>query len=252
MLLLQGAIASCNSLFAQKDKKFFQSEFFQKVFNGDNQFSIQTGLFHQFFDGSPIINSERIDENKTFLKEPLHAWGARLNDSWGITYRRKINEKSALLLERMTYRGRYIGLFTKWNGPPRLSGRSRKKYSMTYFRLIPVNAKVEFNIGLGASYQWGREGYDLSPPPYPDDFYDKYHFLAERKDLGFNVKSGFDYTPIKQLTLSVGVDWTRSVFLENKNYKGIDTYDFFFEKYGMTQFPSKSNLSFNLGVGYNF
>lgn len=252
ILLLQGAIAPCNSLFGQQDEIIAQSKFLSRIFDGNNRFSIQTGLFHQFFDGTPVINSERLHENLTFIKNPMRAWGSRINDSWGFTYRRKINEKSALLLERMVYKASYIGLFTEWSGPPRIRGRRLDKYSLTYLRLIPIHEKMDFNIGVGVSYQWGREGYKLSPPPYPDDFYDKYNFVGERKDLGFNLKSNFDYTPIKQLTLSVGVDWTRSVFSENKDYRGINTYDFFVEEYNMTQFPSKNNLSFNLAVGFNF
>lgn len=252
ILLLQGAIAPCESLFAQKEDGFLQSPFFQKVFNGDNRFSIQTGLFHQFFDGSPVVNPERMHENRTFLKDPLSVWGARINDSWGWDLRRKINEKSAIGLEYMIYRASYIGLFTEWSGPPRTGGRWRKKYSLTYFRLIPLNEKIEFNVGLGVTYQWGRDGYNLSPPPYPDDFYDKYFFVGERKDFGLNVKSNFEYTPIKQLTLSIGVDWTWSVFSENKDYRGINTNDFFVEEYGITKFPSKNNLSFNLSAGFNF
>ncbi len=253
ILLLQGAIAPCNSLLAQKNSRFFQSDFFRKVLNGDNRFSIQTGLFHQFFDGSPVINPERMHENRTFVKDPLNAWGGRLNDSWGWTYRRKVNEKSAIQFEWMKYSGNYIGLFTEWKGPPRVNGRGRKKYSLTYFRLVPVNKKVEFNIGIGASYQWGFEIYSLMPnPPYFYDFYDKLFIGGMRKDLGFNLKSGFDYTPIKQLTLSAGVSWNRSVFLETKSHKGVDINEFFVEKYGMTQFPSKGDLSFNLSVGFNF
>lgn len=235
IIVLLGSFAPSNTLFAQK-----------------NRVSFQVGLFHQFFDGTPLVNTTRT-LNNTSLRFPLSYFGAFVNDSWGLRYARKLNEKSSLSCEYSLYTGNFIPPFDTWEGNLRIELKRLAKWNITYSRNWQLSKQFEFTAGAGINYQWGFEGFRLSSPPYPDDFVDKYYYWGYRKDLGLNARVGIDYSPIKQLTLYTHIDFLGAVFLESRDrYDEIDTYTFMNEKFGVTNLPSRYDLSLNFGIGFNF
>ncbi len=233
-MVLLGTIVPSNTLFSQK-----------------NRFSIQTGIFHQFFDGTPIINTEHMITNTTW-KIPQDILGGYLSDSWGLQYKRMITSKSAISCEYSLFMGTYLPPFATWVGGPRMYGRRLNKVNLTYSRKLTLNEHLDFVYGAGLNYQWGFEFYYLVSPPHPNDLFGKYFFRGYRKDFALNTRLGIDYKPIKYLTLFTYIDFLGSVYLKSENIDGIDTYDFFNRNFNITKFPSRYDLSLNFGIGFNF
>lgn len=235
IIILLGAIAPSNTLFAQF-----------------NRLNIHSGLFHLYFDGTPIVNTERMITNPS-LKSPLNILGGYINDSWNFEYQRKINLKSMLSVEYSKYKGIYIPPFGTWVGGPRIRARNINKINLTYCRITQVKEKLDFRYGAGINYRWGIENYTLSSPPYPDDLVEKYFAGGNRKDVGLSLRAGLDYNLTKRLSFFTHLDFIYTVFLEAKNYyDGVEIQEFFKSKYEITKFPSRYNLSLNFGIGYNF
>ena len=62
---------------------------------GKNRISIQTGLFHCFFDGSTALDVDSNEGEKTIN----NLCGGRLNDTRGIQYQRLLYNKFAVSIE---------------------------------------------------------------------------------------------------------------------------------------------------------
>jgi len=75
-----------------------------------NRISLQSGLFHAFFDGTPIVNSEPINQSKRIQTRAIlsNVFHGVLNDSRGISYQRVLNKKSALSIEYMFFNAGYL------------------------------------------------------------------------------------------------------------------------------------------------
>lgn len=68
-----------------------------------------------------------------------------------------------------------------------------------------------------------------------------------RNDIGINAFAGIDYTPVKWLTLSTKINLLGFVYINDKeNTRKMK------EVYDSPQYPSRLDLSFNLGIGVNF
>ena len=95
----------------------------------NNRISLQTGLFHCFFDGSAIINSQPTNQAKRIYNHKIlsNLLNGIVNDSRGINYQRKINSFSNISLEYMNYATDYY--FTEnidWRVKPIVQWRNIK------------------------------------------------------------------------------------------------------------------------------
>lgn len=209
---------------------------------------MQTGLFHNFFDDSPIMNTDYPNN----AKKPFN--GLLIN-SVGIQYERKIHRNGVLMIGYESFRESYDKHSNMYPiKEPIVGNRFFSTFRINYYRFIPFKPNLNFIYGGGINFRHGSEeiiitrgviGYFNNDPNIPI-----YELMVEnliRNDPGLNVFAGIDYTPINWLTLSAKIDFLSSIRINDKD--GMEEMK---EAYDSPQFPTRYDLSFNLGVGFNF
>ena len=220
----------------------------------NNRISLQTGLFHSFFDGSAIVNSKPTNQAKRIYNYKIlsNLLQGVLNDSRGINYQRKINAKSAISLEYMTLGTdyNYKEVINNSDVKPVVAWRNLKYVNLTYSRLLNLNNEFNFTYGAGFNYVWGREVlyhytayYGWGEPR----FYGYY-----RNDFGINLRTGIEYTPIKWITLFTNFDFLGIAYLGAEDIDGNNAEEFYKDKFDLKNIPSRFDLSWRFGIGFNF
>lgn len=212
-----------------------------------NRISIQTGLFHSLFDQTPLINNEPNEAKKKLN----NLFGGVLLDSKGIQYQRSINSESIFSIEIMDLSADYFtGELSSKTGPFVLS-RNIKTINVSFFKRTEFTKKVHFIYGGGLNYRWGYEriylysnwaGWGWEPR-----FYGYY-----RNDYGLNIRSGFEFQPIEFITLYTNIDFIGTVFLGAKDIDGNNAKKYSKENFNVNYFPSRFDLSWRFGIGFNF
>ncbi len=218
----------------------------------NNRVSIQSGLFHAFFDGSSIVNKERQASSKFNFRDPHNYLGGYLNDSWGIQFQRKINSKSAISVECMVLAASndYEEVYNNSSVKPVMIGRRLNYFNISYIRLLKLSNQFDFIYGGGMNYLWGREmmyHYTLWGGWGEPRFYNHY-----RNDFGFNLRTGIEYSPLRWLTLYTNFDFIGILYLGAKDVDGKNVEDFYKEKFDLKNIPSRYDLSWRFGLGFNF
>lgn len=222
-LLILGVVCTSSILFGQTNHRI----------------SIQTGLFHHFFDGSPILNLNY--QNK--LKKPFN--GLLIN-SQGLNYAFRLNAKSAVSLDCLYFFEQYTKNIREANKNSAFQ-RGFLTFTLNYERKLKMNSLLNFVYGSGVSYRYGREviivNFFISGNGQKDFFVE----ASQRSDMGINLFSGIEYTPTKRITLFGKIDFLgfvyRNATFAKKEFK---------EVYDAPQYPSRFDLSLRLGIGYNF
>jgi hypothetical protein len=214
----------------------------------NNRICLQTGLFHSFFDESSIINKKI----NNFKRVPRNLFGGVLNDSKGFSYQRKINVQSGISFEYMVLNTGYDynEVINNSGVKPVIATRNLKSVNLNYSRILPLCKNFSFVYGGGFNYLWGHEGiyhytayYGWGEPR----FYGYY-----RKDFGLNIRTGIEYTPIKWLTLFTNFDFIGIVYLGAEDVDGIKVGNYYSDKYDLKNIPSRYDLSWRFGIGFNF
>ncbi|MDR0802291.1 hypothetical protein [Fluviicola sp.] len=220
----------------------------------NNRISLQTGLFHNYFDGSPMLNTnypERGGVNYVFR--------GLLYNSVGLQYKRKLNTKNTLGVEYMNYNEFY------WNTPHLLSDKyavSYRKYrtiNITYERNIPLASHFNFMYGGGMNYRNGLEeiheanSFPFSERPYP---------LRKVSDFGGNLRVGIEYSPTLWITLFSAFDLIGLCYINDNigdySNDGTDLYANdkktikTIRNSGYKAYPYYFDLSWRFGIGFNF
>lgn len=216
--------------------------------NKKNRISIQTGLFHSFFDQTPIVNSIQNPNKRTIN----NLFGGILLDSKGFQYQRMINNKSSALIEYMNLSASYeAGKGVTPEIDPILSSRNIKTINISYLRHIKMTDNLCFNYGGGINYRWGYESIYLYSYWAGWGWEPRYKGYY-RNDFGLNLRTGIEYFPIKWLTLYTNIDFIGIIYLGAKDLDGNNAYNYYRENYGRTNLPSRYDLSWRFGIGFNF
>lgn len=222
--------------------------------NHNNRISLQTGLFHSFFDGSAIINSSPTNQAKPIYNHKIlsNLLNGIINDSRGISYQRKINVNSAISIEYMSLATdyNYKKIFNDHEVAPVISSRNIKFVNLTYSRNLQIKEKFDFVYGIGMNYVRGIETvyhYTLFYNWGEPRFYNYY-----RNDFGLNLRTGIEYSPLKWLTLFTNFDFIGIVHLGAKDLDGNNAEKWYKEKFDLKNIPSRYNLSWRFGIGFNF
>jgi hypothetical protein len=210
-----------------------------------NRISLQTGLLHTFFDGSPVMNFAYPNSAKKPFK------GLLIN-SVGVQYRRSINEQSTFSVDVDVFHESYDKHESTYpTYEPMAQSRHFRTLKLNYVRIAPLNAKMDFVYGGGINFRTGSELIMITRGILAINGNDTiFEILAKnlgRNDFGLNAFAGIDYTPVNWWTFSAKIDFLGSVILSDKKGRKEmkDVYD-------SPQFPSRYDFSFNLGVGFNF
>ena len=218
-LILLGIHAS-NSIFAQNN----------------NRLSIQTGLFHCFFDGSPILNLKYQNKN-------IKPFRGALYNSLGVQYLRKISEKDMISLE-YAYFYKYYRNAQHDLSKNVVSDRGYNTFNTTYERALSLKSNFTYTYGGGLTYRYGSEYVLINHSNIGCE-----SLLETRnvKDFGVNIRTGIEYSPLKWLTLYSKFDFISFVYMyDKKTIKKLQ------DVYGYKEYPHNFDLSWRFGLGFNF
>lgn len=227
------------------------------IFSQNNRLSIQTGLFHETFDKTPLINKSRTITRFNW-KVPHSYFGGYLNESLGFQYQRKIIRNHFIGIEFMSRScSYYLRGFTLEDIGPFIVAKNTKKVNLIYFYKYNLNTSIKLTFASGINYIWGNELVYLYTPPSSSSWYEPQFGTIERSDFGLNMRLGFEYSPLKWLTLYsdfdfLGIFYLRKISKKDSPYALPATHEFFKENYGIEYLPSRWDLSWQFGIGFNF
>ena len=230
--IILGALCAPSIIFCQKD----------------NRISLQTGVIHNFFDGSSLIN-KNLNQAK---RRPKNLFGGALNDSRGIQFQRSLNSRSSISAE---YTGLdaaydYVEVFNNASVKPVVYARFLKFANITYLRNISIANKFRFIYGVGINYVWGFES--IYHYTYFNGWGEPRFYGYHRTDFGLNARTGIEYSPIDWMTIYTHVDFLGIVYSGARDSWGNYAEKWYEEKFGLTNIPSRYDLSLNIGIGFNF
>lgn len=210
------------------------------IFSQNNRVSIHSGLFHSFFDGSPILNTNYLNKgNKPF--------NGLFYNSLGIQYERKLNSKSSLSFEYNYYYEIYENIYPNFLTNT-VFKRENNSFNLNYNRILSINNWLDIKYGGGLNYRHGRESVVVGYYEFP--YLGGHEILVEprlQNDLGVNIRGGIDYHPLPWLTLFSNFDLIGFVYLDDK--KAINRIQ---DAYDYNKYPHRFDLSWRFGMGFNF
>lgn len=219
-----------------------------------NSISLQTGLLHCFFDQTQLVNSEPTNQSNRIQKRAIlsNILRGKLIDSRGIKYERQFNSKSAISAEYMFFDASYNFevIFNNPSVKPVISGRNTRLINVNYTRKKNLTNKFELTYSGGINYLRGRE--DLYHYTFLYGFGEHRFYSFYRHDFGLNGRIGFEYSPYKWLTLYSNIDFIGLIYLNTKDNDGNKVNKYYYEKFGLKNIPSRYDLSWRFGFGFNF
>ncbi len=185
-----------------------------------NRISLQTGLFHCFFDKSPLLNTN-------YLSKYDQPFGGLLISSFGVNYSRKINEKSFVAAEVMLFSESYRKYFVEEQLINVTAERNYVTTGFDYGRLVPIANKINLVYGAGLKIRMGNESSIVARTSTELNL-----VSTSCRDVGLNGFAGIDFSPWKYLTLYSRVNFLGFVYQREKT--------------------SQWDASLRLGLGFNF
>lgn len=206
----------------------------------NNRIAVQTGLFHCFFDGSPMLNTN-------YRNKDIKPFGGLLYNSVGLQYLRKSIKKNRISIEYMYYYHDY------WNVSPNvlrktMHQRGYSTFNVTYEREVFLSSNFCFTYGGGINYRNGSESVVVNYGLYWDgEFHELLVESRDVHDIGLNLRTGIEYTPVTWLTLYSKFDCIGFAYMNSKKtiQELQDVYDY-------KSYPHRFDLSWRFGIGFNF
>lgn len=158
------------------------------IFAQNNRISVQTGLFHYFFDKTPVLNIN-------YLNKKIKPFNGLFYNSLGIGYQREINEKNAISIAYDLYSETYHNVF-----PQQLEKayyyRTYNTINTTYNRNLKLSSQWKFTYGGGIDFRFGEEAVLIYYHPFESSI-----SWRQVRDFGVNIRTGIEYSPLEWLTL---------------------------------------------------
>lgn len=205
-----------------------------------NQLSIQTGLFHSFLDGGPLMN---VGQYRT-------PWNNIFLESYGLQYQRKLNTSQFLAFNLSGYSNYCVWLNEK-DSKLMASSRTFATLGGTISNSKSLSEKIYLKYGGGFNFRmmiYSLDGYsNVSPNIYLEYYYDGTQF-----QMGTHGQISLNYTPLTWLTLYTQLNAEGYLF---SNYPGISMTTEFMNDFNYNKrlnFPSRVDLSLRFGIGINF
>lgn len=204
-----------------------------------NQVSIQTGLFHSFLDGAPLMN---IGKYRTLYSNILL-------ESYGLQYQRKLNQSQFLAVNLSGYTN---GCFWEADDASKIirSNRSYLALSGTLSNSKSLSKKIDLMYGAGIDFRVIYSFQDTIPLNSSEPI--EYYYEGTQFQIGAHGQLGLSYTPVTWLTLYTQFNAEGYLF---SNYPGISMTTEFMKDFNYNKrlnFPSRVDLSLRFGVGINF
>jgi hypothetical protein len=205
-----------------------------------NQLSIQTGLFHRFLDGAPLMN---VGQYRT-------PWNNIFLESYGLQYQRKLNTSQFLAFSLSGY-SNYCVWMNEKDSKLNVSSRTFATLVGTFSNSKSLSEKIDLKYGGGINFRmmiYSLDGYsDVSTLINVENYYDGTQF-----QMGTHGQISLNYNPLTWLTLYTQFNAEGYLFSNNfgTNWSKQAFDDFTYKK--DFKFPSRFDLSLRFGVGINF
>lgn len=199
-----------------------------------NRISVQTGLFHCFFDGSSLMNTN-------YLSKDRGIFGGLLYNSVGLQYTRKINSKNSISTEAMYFYEGYWNVLANKNSQV-VQARMYMTYNLNYDRYLSLSKNLDFIYGGGINYRYGLDRVVVGYYGYGVQIVGRGY-----RDIGINLRTGIEYSPWRWLTLYTKFDLLGFVYLfDREHIKKMQS------TYSIPNYPNRFDLSWRFGLGFNF
>ncbi len=209
------------------------------IFSQNNRVSIHSGLFHSFFDGSPILNMN-------YRNKAVKPFNGLFYNSVGIQYERKMNSKTSLSFEYNYYYEIYENIYSNFLTNT-VFKRENNTFNVNYNRFFSINDRLDTKYGGGLNYRHGRESVVVGYHEF--SYIGGHEILLEprfQNDIGINIRGGIDYYALPWLTLFSNFDLLGFIYLHDR--KAIKKIQ---EAYEYNDYPHRFDLSWRFGIGFN-
>ena len=227
-LIWFGTVIAPNHLNAQAQQKQFR-----------HRIALQTGLFHYFFDESPVLNINYRAKVRPDL------FNALFLNSLGITYTFCLNEKSNLTVEYSYFSEIYLKYHNTFEDHPVVGSRYFKTFGLLYTREKDISKRFTFLYGAGLNYRTGNEMVILGGQG--PGSYELIVDVIQRRDVGLNAFTGVNFKISRRFYCYSKVDLLSFVYFGDKKQK-----EKFEDIYKAPQFPTRFDLSLKFGIGVKF
>lgn len=204
-----------------------------------NSISVQTGLMHCFFDGSPLMNVK-------YSSKAIKPFNGVLINSVGLRYERRLKNQYSISVEFMNFFEGYTKTFEE-QMKNQVYERAFNTLNINCNREIKLKDKISFVYGGGIDYRYGQEVIIVNYSYFSNLGYESLNEVTKRSDFGINIFGGIKYTPLNWFTLYTKVDFLGFVYMADRQ-----AYQKLKNIYGMNNYPNRFDLSLKLGVSFNF
>ncbi len=193
--------------------------------------SIQSGVFHSFFDNTPLMNINYTSKDQGLFH------GVFLGSA-GLSYAYALNQKSSIAFEAC----RLSQLYLKFKDQHMLGdmqSRMLRTYSLNYNRNLALNQKTSFILGAGISYRNGSVTQYTGKAPLP------YTHNYKESNFGVNTFTGFRYNFCKNFSLYSILDLRTILYYVN--HEELNEFPELHPNY-----PNRFDLSLKVGLSFHF
>jgi hypothetical protein len=210
-----------------------------------NSLRMQSGLVHCFFDGTPLINGYP----KNYQESQL------LYKSFGIEYQRILKNQIRLQADLSYFVHSYelLDRTILINGvPDSIFNEIQRVFADLQFSFLKnksLNKTLAFQYGVGPALRIGSYLYRSDDAvEVPNTNYPGMSCF----DIGMNTKAELAYTPVKWFSLFSQVNLAGMLFRVGSPFGPTPSPIKLSTKPLQMNFPSRFDLSFRVGVGFNF
>lgn len=208
----------------------------------NNEIELDVGLFHYYFDNSPIINTKYTE--KASLRHIFLS-------SIGIQYLRRVKGGHFLNFGASYLNSPYVKYYKSENKEqlPAIGQRDWIFASLGYAYELRINETYKFKFGSGLFYRHGGEEIVVAIIPFGNPPFGN-EVLSESvlsRDLGLNLNFKAQIRIWKFLYFHSSIDFYSILYFSDK-----DSIEKLRNIYDITKYPTRFDLSWHFGLGFAF
>lgn len=191
--------------------------------------SLQSGIFHSYFDQTPLMNFNYTSKDQGIFH------GVFLGSN-GLNYSYGLNQRSNVSLEAI----RLASNYQKYRYDYQMGDVAKRvliTFCIKYNRETAITEKTQFIYGAGVSYRKGFEEIHLGPTPW------QYSSQINQFNLGLTTLLGLQHQLNKSFSIYSILDLRTILLNMDDKFKNPRLY---------SNYPSLFDLSLKLGFSFHF
>lgn len=191
--------------------------------------SIQSGLFHSYFDRTPLMNFNYTSRDQGIFH------GVFLGSN-GLSYSYALNKKSSISIEA-TRLARYYEKYRYNYQMGDVARRVLNTFCLKYNRNVALTEKTQFIYGAGVSYRYGFEEVHYGSAPF------HYTYQPNQFNLGLTTVAGLQFQLNKRFSIYSILDLRTIILNMDSSFKNPRLY---------SNYPNRFDLSLKVGLSFHF